>query len=68
MEGKENLLHMRQEIALSEAALAAVDDGPAALEKLLDQPADIATPAGPTARQLRTSELVPIAVTEREER
>jgi hypothetical protein len=54
LEGKENLLRMRQEIPLSEAELAAVDDGLAALEKLLDQLADIATPAGPTARHLRT--------------
>ena len=66
LEGKENLLRMRQEIPLSEAELAAVDDGLAALEKLLDQLADIATPAGPTARQLRASELVQIAATERE--
>jgi len=59
---------MRQDIPLSEAELAAVDDGLAALEKLLDQLADVATPAGPTARQLRSSELAQIAVTEREER
>jgi len=54
---------MRQEIPLNEAELAAVDDGLAALEKLLDQLADVATPAGPTPRQLRASELVQIAGT-----
>ncbi len=64
LEGKENLLRMRQEIPLNEAELAAVDDGLAALEKLLDQLADVATPAGPTPRQLRASELTQIAGTE----
>jgi hypothetical protein len=46
LEGKANLLRMRQEIPLNEAQLAAVDDGVAALQKLLDQLADVATPAG----------------------
>jgi hypothetical protein len=52
---------MRQEIPLNEAELAAVDDGLAALEELLDQLADVATPAGPTPRRLRASELAQIA-------
>lgn len=64
LEGKENLLRMRQEIPLSEAELAAVDDGLAALEKLLGQLADVATPAGPTPRQLREPGLVQIANSE----
>lgn len=66
LEGKENLLRMRQEIPLSEAELAAVDDGLAALEKLLDQLADVATPAGPTPRQLRAPGLTQIANVEAE--
>jgi hypothetical protein len=66
LEGKENLLRMRQEIPLNEAELAAVDDGLAALEKLLDQLADVATPAGPTPRQLRAPELAQIADAEPE--
>jgi hypothetical protein len=61
LEGKESLLRMRQEIPLNEGELAAVDDGLAALERLLDQLADVATPAGPTPRQLRGSELVQVA-------
>jgi hypothetical protein len=61
LEGKDNLLRMRQEIPLNDAELAAVDDGLAALERLLDQLADVATPAGPTPRQLRGSELVQVA-------
>ncbi len=64
LEGKANLLRMRQEIPLNEAELAAVDDGVPALQKLLDQLADVATPAGPTPRQLRASVLVQIAAAE----
>lgn len=52
LEGKANLLRMRQEIPLREAELAAIDDGVAAFEKLLVQLADVPTPAGPTPRQL----------------
>lgn len=61
LEGKENLLRMRQEIPLNDPELAAVDDGVAALQKLLDQLENVATPDGPTPRQLRASELVQIA-------
>ena len=61
LEGKANLLRMRQEIPLNDAELAAVEDGLAALQKLLDQLEEVATPAGPTPRQLRASELVRIA-------
>jgi hypothetical protein len=61
LEGKSNLLRMRQEIPLNDAELAAVDDGVTALQKLLDQLEDVATPAGPTPRELRSSELVQIA-------
>jgi hypothetical protein len=67
LEGKENLLRMRQDIPLSEGELAAVDDGLAALEKLIDQLADVPTPAGPTARQLRASELTQIVGAESKE-
>lgn len=61
IEGRANLLRMRQEIPLNEAELAAVEDGAAAMQKLLDQLEDIATPAGPTPRQLRAPNLVQIA-------
>ena len=66
LEGKANLLRMRQEIPLNETELAAVDDRVNALQRLLDQLADVATPAGPTPRQLRSSELVRIAGSEPE--
>lgn len=58
LEGKANLLRMRQEIPLKEVELTAIDDGVAAFEKLLAQLADVPTPAGPTPRQLQSSALV----------
>jgi PHP family Zn ribbon phosphoesterase len=60
LEGKANLQRMRQEIPLSDVEVSAVEDGLAALGKLLDQLADVATPAGSTPRELGTSELVQI--------
>jgi hypothetical protein len=68
LEGKANLSRMRQEIPLNDAELAAVDDGLGALQKLLDQLEDVATPAGPTPRELRASELVQIAESGSDER
>jgi hypothetical protein len=52
LQGKTNLLQLRQEIPLNDSELAAVDDGVAAMEKLLKQLADVPTPAGPTPREL----------------
>jgi hypothetical protein len=52
VQGKANLLQLRQEIPLSDSELAAVDDGVVAMEKLLEQLADVRTPAGPTPREL----------------
>jgi hypothetical protein len=43
---------LKQEIPLTEAEVAAVDDGVAAFDKLLTNLADVPTPAGPTPRQL----------------
>ena len=58
LEGKKNLLRLRQEIPLNETELEAVDEGVGALEKLLSQLADVPTPAGPTPRQLQSPALV----------
>jgi integrase len=55
MEGKANLLRMKQELSLTEEEVAAVDDGLAALATLQQKLADIPTPAGPTPRQLAGS-------------
>lgn len=51
LQGKANLLQLRQEIPLNDSEMAAVDDGVAAGEKLLEQLADVPTPAGPTPRE-----------------
>jgi len=51
---------MRQEIPLSEAELAALDDGVSALESLLARLADVPTPAGPTPLQLGNACVVQI--------
>jgi hypothetical protein len=67
LEGKTNLLRMRQEIPLNEAELAAVNDGVASLDKLLTQLAEVPTPAGPTPRQLRDSKFVQIRTNSNEE-
>jgi hypothetical protein len=55
LEAKANLLHLKQEIPLTDEELAAVDDGLEALERLCTQLADVPTPAGPTPRDLATS-------------
>jgi integrase len=54
LEAKDNLQCMRAEIPLSDEERAAVDDGHAALDALLNRLADIPTPAGPTPHQIGT--------------
>jgi len=63
LEGKSNLMRLRQGIPLTEKEQAAVDDGVEAMEILLKQLADVPTPAGPTPRQLHSSGLVQLNVT-----
>lgn len=53
LEGKNNLLRMRQEIPLSDAEVAALDDGVSALDSLLNRLANVPTPAGPTPIEIR---------------
>ena len=60
LEGKSNLLRMRQEIPLSDAELAALDEGVSALESLLSRLANVPTPAGQTPVHLRGESLVQI--------
>ena len=52
LEARGNLQQMVTAIPLTDDERAAVDDGQAALDRLLDRLADIPTPAGPTPRQL----------------
>lgn len=60
LEGKSNLLRLRQEIPLTDQEQAAVNDGIDAMDKLLQQLADTRTPAGLTLRQLQGATLVQI--------
>jgi hypothetical protein len=61
LEGKANLLQLRQEIPLNDAELAAVDDGLVAMENLIGKLADVPTPAGPTARELQDKRNIAVA-------
>jgi hypothetical protein len=58
LEGKANLLRLRQDIPLVDAELAAVEDGLTAYEQLLAKLVDVPTPGGPTPRQLTAARLV----------
>jgi hypothetical protein len=52
LEAQGNLQHMLAAIPLTDDERAAVDDGHAALDKLLSRLADVPTPAGPAPRQI----------------
>jgi hypothetical protein len=63
LEAKDNLQRMLASIPLTDDERAAVDDGQAALDKLLDRLVDVPTPAGSTPRQIgvpATATLLPI--------
>ncbi|MGW3028483.1 tyrosine-type recombinase/integrase [Streptomyces sp. NPDC001221] len=63
LEAKENLQKMLANIPLTDDERAAVDDGQAALDQLLERLTDVPTPAGPTPRQIgvpATATLLPI--------
>ena len=53
LEGKANLLRLRQEIPLNDDELRAVDDGIAAHEALVAKLADVPTPDGLAQQQIR---------------
>jgi hypothetical protein len=48
LEGKDNLLRLQQRIPPNESELAAVEEGVAAYERLIDKLRDVPTPAGAT--------------------
>jgi integrase len=52
LEAKTNLQRLKQEIPLTEAECAAIEDGLEAVERLCARLADIPTPAGPTPHEL----------------
>ena len=63
LEAKDNLQKMLANIPLTDDERAAVDDGQAALDQLLERLTDVPTPAGPTPRQIgipATATLLPI--------
>ena len=61
LEARGNLQRMLAQIPLTDDERAAVEDGTAAVERLLDQLRDAPTPAGPTPRELATaSSYVPL--------
>ena len=63
LEAKANLQRMLIAIPLTDDEKAAVDDGQAALDRLLDRLANVPTPAGPTPRQIgapATAALLPV--------
>jgi integrase len=62
LEARTNLQRMLMDIPLTDDERAAVEDGDSAVNKLLERLADVATPAGPTPRDLASSITVPIPV------
>jgi len=60
LEAKDNLQRMLTAIPLTEDEQAAVEDGQAALDRLIDRLTDTPTPAGPTPRQIQQQYQLPI--------
>ena len=63
LEAKENLQRMLASVPLTDDEQAAVDDGQAALDRLLERLIDVPTPDGPTPREIgvsATATLLPI--------
>lgn len=63
LEAKDNLQRMLASVPLTDNEKAAVDDGQAALDQLIERLADVPTPAGTTPRQIgvpATATLLPI--------
>ena len=60
LEAKDNLQRMLQAIPLTEEERAAVEDGAAAVDRLVQRLADVPTPAGPTPRDLSLKTVIPL--------
>jgi hypothetical protein len=58
LQAKTNLLRMKQEIPLLEDELAALDNDVAAIDRLCRRLADVPSPAGPTPRELGSSNII----------
>lgn len=66
LEGRGNLQRMLATIPLTEDERAAVDDGSAALDRLLERLADVPTPSGPTPRELAPRLAVNLPIVQRQ--
>ncbi len=55
LEGKDNLLRLRQEISLTETEIAALDNDVSGYEKLLSSLTDIPTPTNVNSKQIRSN-------------
>ncbi len=55
LEAKSNLVHLQQTIPLTEPELAAIDEGVAAYDRLVESLQDVGTPSGDTPRELSTA-------------
>jgi integrase len=60
LEARENLQRMMAQIPLTDDERAAVEDGSAAVERLIHRLADVPTPSGRTPKQLGIGSFVPI--------
>jgi len=60
LEAKDHLQRMLQAIPLTEDERAAVEDGAAAVDQLVQRLVDIPTPAGPTPRDLSSGGVIPL--------
>ncbi|MEV3981936.1 hypothetical protein [Nonomuraea sp. NPDC049758] len=60
LEAEDNLQRMLAAVPLTDDGRAAVDDGQAALNRLLGQLADVSTPAGATPRQISAPAQAPL--------
>ncbi|CCH32979.1 hypothetical protein ABZ816_39105 [Actinosynnema sp. NPDC047251] len=68
LEAKDNLQRMLANLPLTDDEQAAVDDGQAALDQLLERLADVPTPSGPSPREIgipATATLLPIMPVDR---
>ncbi len=62
LEAKDNLQRMLAQIPLTDDERAAVEDGAAAVDRLIGRLADCPTPAGPTPREIAQAvNLIPLS-------
>src|SRR5205823_8924224 len=62
LEARENLQRMLAQIPLTDDERAAVEDGTAAVERLIERLTDVPTPAGPTPREMaQSANFIPLA-------